>query len=289
MRVALFVPCYVDQLKPRVGLASLELLRHAGIEPDFPIDQTCCGQPFLTAGELARARDLGRHFLAVFADFDAIVTPSGSCAATLRRQLAHIAPGPEAERVGAHTFELCEFLTRHTRLPAPTSPFPHRVGLHASCHALRELGLGTPSETRGATELDPAAQLLAGVPGLELIDLARRDECCGFGGIFSVEEDAVSARMGLDRLNDHRRGRAEVLTSTDVSCLLHLEGLARKREWPLRVLHVAEILAESLGLLASEGEERAEPSDGRAREPRQSSGSEHNVRRSAGSEVHGTR
>jgi L-lactate dehydrogenase complex protein LldE len=246
MRVALFVPCYVDQLKPQVGIAALDLLRHAGIEPAFPADQTCCGQPFLTAGEVDAARDLGRHFVEVFAEYDAVVTPSGSCTATLRHHLTRFAPGPDAERLAANTFELCEFLTQRTQLPTPTSSFPYRVGLHASCHALRELGHGTPSETRGLSRPDPALQLLSCVPHLELIDLTRRDECCGFGGIFAVEEEAVSTRMGIDRLNDHRRGGAEVLTSSDVSCLLHLEGLARKRETPIRVLHIAEILAESL-------------------------------------------
>lgn len=245
MRVALFVPCYVDQLKPQVGVASLELLRQAGLEPVYPIDQTCCGQPFLTAGETDRARVLGRRFLQIFGRFDAVVTPSGSCAATLRGHLSRFAPGAEAERLAANTFELCEFLTQHTSLPAPSGAFPFRVGLHASCHALRELGLGTPSETRGPVRADPVETLLRRVPELELIDLARRDECCGFGGVFAVEEEAVSVRMGLDRLNDHRRGRAEVVTSSDVSCLLQLEGLARKRALPIRVLHVAEILAGS--------------------------------------------
>lgn len=253
MRVALFIPCYVDQLRPQVGLAALDLLRNIGIEPVYPQEQTCCGQPFLTAGEVARARNLGQLFIEVFDGFDAIVTPSGSCAATLRRHLEGLVPGPEAARVASRTRELCEFLVEQGASPPDGSPiarfpgrFPHRVGLHASCHALRELRLGTPSETREPERADPAHTLLSAVPGIELVDLRRRDECCGFGGVFSVEEPAVSSRMGLDRLSDHRDGGAEVLTSTDVSCLLHLEGLARKRDLPIRVLHVAEILAQGL-------------------------------------------
>lgn len=246
MHVAFFVPCYVDQLKPQVGLAALEVLRSVGVEPTFPEDQTCCGQPFLTAGEQGHARDLGRHFTRVFDEFDCIVTPSGSCAATLRGHLERFVPGSAGKRLAQNTFEFCEFLVARDLEPLPLSAFPHRVGLHASCHALRELRLGTPSETREPPRIDPAQVLLARIPELEFVDLARPDECCGFGGLFSIEEEAVSSRMGLDRLEDHRRGGAEILTSTDVSCLLQLEGLARKREMPLRVMHVAEILAASL-------------------------------------------
>ncbi len=258
MRVALFVPCYVDQLKPEVGLATLEVLRSVGIEPAFPEDQTCCGQPFLNVGEVDRARDLGRRFIDVFKDFDCIVTPSGSCAATMRRHLEELADGPEARRIAANTLELCEFLVAHDDRTSclsqwTHSPFHYRVGLHASCHALRALRLGTPTETREPARVDPARVLLSRIPELELIDLARTDECCGFGGFFSIEEEAVSNRMGLDRLTDHRRGRGEIITSTDVSCLLHLEGLARKRKIPIRLMHVAEILAASLSDSGSSG------------------------------------
>jgi L-lactate dehydrogenase complex protein LldE len=256
MRVALFVPCYVDQLKPEVGLATLEVLRSVGIEPEYPLDQTCCGQPFLTAGERDSAARLAQRFTQVFGHFDRIVTPSGSCAATVRRHLSRLAPDPTAAAVATATRELCEFLVETDRIPPASVSFPGRVGLHASCHGLRELGEGNPSETREPPRRDPARVLLEGIDGLELIDLSRRDECCGFGGVFAIEQEAVSTRMGLDRLADHRRGGAEVLTSTDVSCLLHLEGLARRREDPLRVLHVAEILAVASGARESPADPR---------------------------------
>lgn len=243
MSIALFVPCYVDQLRPRVGLAALDLLRAGGFDVHVLEDVACCGQPLLTAGEESLARDLVRRFVDGTRSFETVVTPSGSCAATLEIHGRRLAPSPPESR--ARVVELTRFLFENEALPTPASGFPHRVGLHASCHALRELRQGTPSETREASRPDPAADLLSRVSGLELIDLSRRDECCGFGGVFSVEEEAVSARMGLDRLEDHRRGRAEVLTSTDVSCLLHLEGLARRQRSPLRILHVAEILAET--------------------------------------------
>jgi L-lactate dehydrogenase complex protein LldE len=243
--VALFVPCYVDQLRPAVGLAALELLEARGFAVSVPREQTCCGQPFLSAGAPREAAKLAASFVRVFARYDTVVAPSGSCAAMLRRHLARLAPSEEARALGERVFELCEFLSAQGDAGAAPRSFPHRVGLHASCHALRELRLGSPSETREPPRLDPARSLLLRVPGLELVPLTRPDECCGFGGVFAVAEEAVSCRMALDRLADHLAARADVITSTDISCLIHLEGVARRRKLPLRVLHVAEILAGS--------------------------------------------
>ena len=244
--VALFVPCYVDQLRPAVGLAALELLEERGFAVAVPGDAACCGQPFLTAGAARDAARLAERFVRVFARYDAVVAPSGSCVATLRRHLAHLVPSDEARSLGERTFELCEFLFAQADSASGTKPprsFPHRVALHASCHALRELRLGTPSETREPPRIDPARELLGSVAGIELVPLARADECCGFGGVFAVEEEAVSCRMALDRLADQRAARAEVVTSTDISCLLQLEGVAKRRGIPIRAFHVAEILA----------------------------------------------
>jgi L-lactate dehydrogenase complex protein LldE len=120
--------------------------------------------------------------------------------------------------------------------------FPHRVGLHNACHGLRELRLGKPSEQM-APPFNKIASLLAGMQGIELVELERSDECCGFGGTFAVAEEAVSCRMGLDRLADHQQAGAEVIASADMSCLMHLGGLARRRKMPIAVMHVAEIFA----------------------------------------------
>ena len=253
MRVGLFIPCFIDQLKPEVGLASLALLESLGIEVEFPPDQTCCGQPFLTAGETAAARELGQRYVDVFDGFDAIVTPSGSCAATMRRHLPHLVPHSRAETAAGRTRELCEFLVERGFGDELTGRYPHRVALHASCHALRELRHGRPSESRAPDTVDPARSLLQNLSGIELVQLARDDECCGFGGVFAVEEEAVSTRMGEDRIADHTRARAEIVTSTDSSCLLHLEGIARRKAAPLRILHVAEILASAYELPAHAG------------------------------------
>ena len=247
MRVALFIPCYVDQLRPEIGIATLDVLEAIGLEVSYPEDQTCCGQPFLTAGEVDGACRLARRYVDVFDGFEAVVTPSGSCAATMRHQLPRLVGGSRAEEAAGRTRELCDFLVEHGAHDHFRVPYPHRVGLHASCHALRELRQGRPSESREPPRPDPARSLLESIESLELVDLTRSDECCGFGGVFSVEEEAVSCRMGLDRLSDHRRAGADILTSTDFSCLLHLDGLARRRGLPLQTRHVAEIFARSLG------------------------------------------
>ena len=144
--------------------------------------------------------------------------------------------------VRAKTFELCEFLTDVLQVEKLPGRFPHRVGLHQSCHGLRELRLGSSSEIVGPA-FGKARQLLELIDGLELVALERPDECCGFGGTFAVNEAAVSALMGQDRIRDHERAGAEVLTANDMSCLMHLDGLIRREGKPIRVLHVAEILA----------------------------------------------
>lgn len=242
MRVGLFVPCHVDQLWPEVGLAALDLLERAGARVEFPTDQTCCGQALLSAGGHDEARALARRFARVFDRYDAVVAPSASCTAMLRVHHPLLLGGAEAQAFAARCYELCEFLHGVLRVAPPTHAFPHRVALHAGCHALRELRLGRASEG-GPRGEDPVRALLSGLRSIEIVSLARADECCGFGGVFSLVEDAVSCRMGLDRLADQRAARAEVVTSSDPSCLLHLASLARRHAPELRVLHVAQILA----------------------------------------------
>jgi L-lactate dehydrogenase complex protein LldE len=164
--------------------------------------------------------------------------------------------------LAGRTREFCEFLVEHGAATKPLGQFPRRVGLHSSCHALRELRLGNPSETREPERIDPANLLLSSIDDLEIVELARPDECCGFGGIFSVEEEAVSCRMGLDRLADHRAAGADVIASTDISCLLHLDGLAQRNGYSFRAMHVAEVLASSLR------KSKLETGDGTADGPR---------------------
>ena len=246
MRVALFVPCYVDQLFPRVALATVAVLERHGVEVVFPEEQTCCGQPMANAGSADAAAPLARRFLEIFSGFDAVVSPSGSCTSMVRNHYDPFLAGrPGFDALKRTTFELCEFLADVLHVKALAGRFPHRVGLHQSCHGLRELGLGTPSE-RLLPRSSKVGALLGSLSGIELVPLARADECCGFGGTFAVAEEAVSCLMGKDRLADHARAGAEVVTGTDVSCLMHLDGLARREKVPLRFLHVAELMAEAI-------------------------------------------
>uniref|UniRef100_A0A7V2F5X3 (Fe-S)-binding protein n=1 Tax=Rhodothermus marinus TaxID=29549 RepID=A0A7V2F5X3_RHOMR len=242
MTVALFVPCYVDQCYPQVAWAALQLLERLGCRVVVPLAQTCCGQPLANAGFAALARPVEEHFVEVFAPYDYIVAPSGSCVYHVRHHLR--ASSPAAHRVQERTYELCQFVHAVLRVDRVAATFPHRVVVHDSCHGLRGLGLGRPSE-RILPPYHVVRDLLRHVEGLQLVELSRTDECCGFGGTFSVEEAAVSVRMGRDRLADFLTAGAEVVASTDMSCLMHLEGLARRQKLPLRFMHVAEILARS--------------------------------------------
>jgi len=244
MEVALFVPCYVDQFYPRVGLASAALLERFGVKVQFPEAQTCCGQPMSNSGFFDDARPLARKMLDVFAGFEYVVCPSGSCTSMVRNHYQTLLPDePRLDSLRTRTFELCEFLHDVLKV-SPAGRFPHRVGLHNSCHGLRELRLGSGSE-RLVAPFNKVRALLDKLEGIELVQLSRDDDCCGFGGTFAVAEEAVSCAMGRDRIADHERAGAEIVTGADVSCLMHLEGLLRREKKPLRVMHVAEVLAEA--------------------------------------------
>jgi L-lactate dehydrogenase complex protein LldE len=251
MKVGLFIPCYVDQCYPNVGLATVDLLERHGVAVDYPEAQTCCGQPMANSGLGDAARPLAERFLQIFGEYDHVVCPSGSCVAMVRVHyrglLADRASQELTERlarVARSTHELCEFLVDVLKVEQASGRFPHRVGLHHSCHGLRELRLGSGSERR-IPRFDKIGRLLGGLSEIELVEPARSDECCGFGGTFAVTEDAVSCAMGRDRLAAHERAGAQIVTAADMSCLMHLDGLIRRDRRPLRVMHVAEILAEA--------------------------------------------
>ena len=190
-------------------------------------------------------KPLAERFLKLFGGFDYVVGPSGSCVAMVRHHYEEYLEGkPGFAVLKTKTFELCEFLVDVAKIKRIERRFPHRVGLHQSCHGLRELRLGSSSELNIAP-FCKVRQLLEMVEGIELVTLSRPDECCGFGGTFAVTEEAVSCMMGLDRIHDHETAGAEVITANDMSCLMHLDGLIRREKRPIRVMHVAEILAGS--------------------------------------------
>jgi L-lactate dehydrogenase complex protein LldE len=244
IHVGLFIPCYIDQFYPDVGLATVELLERFGCRVEYPEAQTCCGQPMANTGCWEQARPLAEHFLETFSPYEAVVCPSGSCTAMVTHHYEHYLAGrPGFEELKAKTFELCQFLRDELKIrDLGGVRFPYRVGLHNSCHGLRELHLGKPSELM-EPDFNVARDLLSLVDDLEVVPLSRPDECCGFGGTFAVSEEAVSCMMGNDRIADHEQAGAQVITAGDMSCLMHLDGLIRREKKKLPVMHIAQILA----------------------------------------------
>jgi L-lactate dehydrogenase complex protein LldE len=245
IKVGLFIPCYVDQFYPHVGMATVDLLERFGVEVDYPEGQTCCGQPMANTGLNDEARPLAQRFLEIFKDYEYVVCPSGSCTSMVRNHYDEYLDGRDGfPELKTKTFELCEFLVDVLKVESVEGEFPYRVGLHQSCHGLRELRLGSSSELVGPS-FSKVQQLLDGLEGITLSELKRPDECCGFGGTFAVSEEAVSCMMGLDRIHDHEQAGTEILTANDMSCLMHLDGLIRRQEKPMKIMHVAEILVEA--------------------------------------------
>lgn len=244
-KIGLFIPCYVDQFYTKVGIATLELLEKLGCQVSYPIGQTCCGQPMANAGYERDTVGTAKHFVETFRDYDYIVAPSGSCVLHIKDHAPAI-PGLDKEQESLHhkIFELTEFLTDVLKVENLKGSFPHKVGFHSSCHGHRGLRLGSCSE-RNEPFFSKAKQLLDQIEGLEWVELNRKDECCGFGGTFAVTEEALSVQMGKDRLQDHLSQGVEILTGGDMSCIMHLEGIAKRNQQPLKFMHIAEILNQA--------------------------------------------
>lgn len=245
MKVGLFIPCYIDQLYPDVAFATLSLLQRQGCKVVFPEGQTCCGQPMANTGCTEETRPLAERFLQMFGEFDYVVGPSGSCVAMIRHHYEdYLADKPGFAELKSKTFELCEFMTDVLKVDNLKGQFRYKVGLHQSCHGLRELRMGSSSEVVGEP-FSKVKSLLSQLDGISFSELKRPDECCGFGGTFAVNEEAVSCMMGHDRVHDHEQAGTEVLTAADMSCLMHMDGLIRREKKPIKVMHVAEILANA--------------------------------------------
>ena len=243
-RIGLFIPCYIDQFYPHVGIATLKLLQKLGLDVYYSLKQTCCGQPLANSGAEKEAIKTYKNFVRNFSGFDYVISPSGSCVYHVREHYDIIEQTEDVKKVRENTYELCEFLVDVLKVTDLGSSFPKKVGLHQSCHGLRGLKLGTSSEIISERN-SKVLQLLKDVKGIELINLDREDECCGFGGTFSIFEPDVSVKMGKARILDHQTNSAEVITATDMSCLMHLEGIIRREDKNIRVMHIAEILNSS--------------------------------------------
>ena len=256
--VSLFVPCYVDQLAPHVGVATLRVLDALGIAVDVPSGQTCCGQPVANAGHERAGRRAARQFDWLFRDAARVVTPSGSCAAHVRHHYGAALGVRSASDggVAGRTDEFVAFLHDAVGLDRLRAlglrlARPLTAALHTGCHGLRGLSLAAPSELQ-VPAFDKVRAVLACVSGVTIAEARRPDECCGFGGTFAVSQPELSSKIGRDRLRDLLHTGAEAVVSTDVSCTLHLEGLARRAGGAVPFFHVAEVLA--LGLDGAAGQ-----------------------------------
>jgi L-lactate dehydrogenase complex protein LldE len=242
MKAALFIPCYVDAFFPEVGIATLELLERLGVEVVYPLNQTCCGQPMGNSGCQDDAAATEALFVRNFAGYDYIVTPSGSCTHHVRENLTAIPQTAETVQVRQRTFELVEFVHDVLKVREfPWAEFPHAVGLHNGCASLRALRTAKMSEIN-ETPFSKPLDLLSKVKGIRFVTPERPDECCGFGGTFSVFEEPVSAKMGYDKVTDHRKAGAEYIVSGDMSCIMHQKGCAERQGLPIKFIHIAQIL-----------------------------------------------
>ena len=255
MKTALFVPCYVDQFYPQVAIAALTVLERLGVDVEVPEGAACCGQPSANAGYARDGQSTLNRFVETYAEYERVIVLSGSCAMHVKLHAGEVvAHGGKADSAGARvaerTTEFCAFLHDDVgvgRLASLNAHFDQKVAVHIGCHSLRGLGMAKPSELR-TQPFDKVRAILGKVRGLEFVELSRPDECCGFGGTFSMDEPDVSTKMGRDRLRDYRLHHATAVVSPDMSCLMHLQGLARREQLGVPMYHVAEILAGAAGV-----------------------------------------
>lgn len=232
MRVALFIPCFVDQFYPEVGKAMVTVLRRVGVDVCYPAEQTCCGQPAFNTGYWDEARTLAKRYCDIFDGYDAVVSPSGSCTAMVRNFYPELLGS--TPHASANTFEFSEFLVKKLGVADVGAKFPAKVTYHDSCHTLRELRL--KEEPR---------KLLRAVQGLELVEMTEAETCCGFGGTFSVKFPTISTAMDDVKCQSIVATGAQYVVSVDSSCLMQIGGWLRRRNLPVQTKHLAEVLAQT--------------------------------------------
>ena len=237
-RVQLMATCLCDAFYDDVAAATVEVLEHLGVEVVFPEGQTCCGQPAFNGGDWAASRKVVRHTVRVFAGDEPVVVPSGSCAA----MLFHGAPLefekesdlPEVEALGRRTWELSDFIVHGLGVKTWPGRYDATIALHRACH------------TRGTASAAAALTLLGSIAGVKVVEFGEAEQCCGFGGTFSVSFPNVSTAMGTLKLDHVRAARPDVLVSPDMSCMMHVGGLAAAEGKPIKTLHLAQVLRDAL-------------------------------------------
>lgn len=237
MRVSLFVTCLVDQLFPDVGVSTVRLLRRLGCEVEFPSSQTCCGQPAWNCGYDSDAKSVALSLLDAFESSEVVVSPSGSCVGMVRHGYNELfGDDPvnlaRARALAAKTFEVSQFIVGELGVRDVGARFPHRVTYHPSCHGTRMCGVG-----------EEPLELLRNVEGLELVPLERAEDCCGFGGAFSVKLGGISGAMAEEKCEHALATGADWLVSSDAGCLMNLDGTLRRGKRPLRTAHLVQVLA----------------------------------------------
>jgi L-lactate dehydrogenase complex protein LldE len=239
--IALFIPCYTEQIFPETGMALARLLRHYGMKVINVSHQTCCGQPAFNSGYQDLAVPLAERFLRLYEPYDFIVAPSGSCVSMVKNFYGKLNLSPKGydrwEKVRQNIFEGTQFIYHQLGERHIGGVFDARVALHESCHARRELGIS----------IEPK-ELLRSIANLELLIPEGSDECCGFGGTFAVKFPELSSAIGLDKIKAIHKTGANYLTALDDSCLMHLNGLMRRRGIEVRTMHILRIFAEAKGL-----------------------------------------
>ncbi|EDN66337.1 Fe-S oxidoreductase [Beggiatoa sp. PS] len=237
-RVGLFITCLVDLFRPNVGFATIKLLENAGCQVEVPLSQTCCGQPAYNNGDLVNSREIAKQVITHFEDFDYIVIPSGSCAGMFKHHYPQLfSDEPEwqakAEVFAARCYELVSFLTDVCGVTAVNASFEQTVTYHDSCSGLRELGIKAQPR-----------QLLNSIPDIKLVEMKETEVCCGFGGTFCVKYPDISTKMVSDKVAHIEETKAEVLLAGDMGCLLNIAGRLTRLNSPVKVYHIAEVLAD---------------------------------------------
>ncbi len=237
-KVQLMATCLCDAFYDDVARATVEVLEHAGCTIDFPEGQTCCGQPAFNAGDWPASRKVVRHAVKTFAGDDPVILPSGSCAAMMFHgaplEFEHEPDLAEVEALGRRTWELLDFLVNGLGITSWSGRFEAKIAVHRACH------------TRGTGSIDAALMLLRTIEGIEVVEFGEEEQCCGFGGTFSVSFPNISSAMGDLKLEHLRAAKPDLVTSVDMSCLMHQSGRAAHEGQPIKIMHVAQILRDAL-------------------------------------------